>query len=133
MPSSITAKRPLARLATPVSRPSTYSPRLGRRLPADALHLLTLQRCNGPVRDVDGLPGVRGVPHLHRQLGAPVKLVLHFPAESRLGRRRRAASDKLTVESGHPIVVGLPFEVEGREGAPGDRRGLEQGRISGRA
>src|ERR1700747_2682194 len=81
-PSSIIAKRPLAREATPVRRPLTYSPvlldvkgqaSLGSHFATDAIHLPLLQICDGMGRNSDRALSAGGIAHFNEALGAALK------------------------------------------------------------
>jgi hypothetical protein len=113
------AKRPLVRVATPASRPVTYSPgppwrigqaTLGRHLPANVIDLLPFQRSDGLTRDGNSLSVVHGVARLHQPLGTPIEGILHLLAEPRLGQRCPFVGGKLPIQPGRAVAADLPFK-----------------------
>ena len=101
------AKRPLARLATPASRPVTYSPwpgrgvgqpALGGHLFADALDLSAFERSDGAARDGEVIPAIGSEAHLHQPLGAADQGLFRLLAETQLAHRRLEAVPNAMLE-----------------------------------
>ena len=108
------AKRPLARLATPASRPGTYSPGprravgqspLGGHLFANAIDLLALQRGDRAPRDGNEAVLDAGMAHFHETRGAPVERGVHLLAEAGSGKGQMVFRNQLTIKPGRAIAA----------------------------